>query len=66
MKEMNCRSQNRYDNEDAYTESKGRYAPSKKEEDTSEAFKDSKEFQEKKVKPYAGPIQWYNGRLWLG
>ena len=49
---------------DAYTEGKGRYAPSKKEEDTIEAFKDSKEFQEKKVKPYEGPIQWYNGRLW--
>jgi hypothetical protein len=50
---------------DAYTEGKGRYAPERKEEDTIEAWKDSKEFQEK-VKPYEGPIQWYNGRLWLG
>tara|TARA_B100000287_G_C20641540_1_gene783649 strand:- start:184 stop:375 length:192 start_codon:yes stop_codon:yes gene_type:complete len=48
----------------AYTERKGRYAPEKKEEDTSEAFKDSEEFQEKKSKSYEGPIQWYNGRLW--
>ena len=44
---MNCRSQNRHDNEDAYTERKGRFAPSKKEEDTSEAWKDSEEFQER-------------------
>tara|TARA_R100001443_G_scaffold24713_1_gene37136 strand:+ start:1350 stop:1541 length:192 start_codon:yes stop_codon:yes gene_type:complete len=63
MKEMNCRSQNRHDNEDAYTERKGRFAPSKKEEDTSEAWKDSKEFQEK-VKSYDGELIFYNGRLW--
>tara|TARA_X000001388_G_C2131427_1_gene85172 strand:+ start:195 stop:392 length:198 start_codon:yes stop_codon:yes gene_type:complete len=51
---------------DAYTESKGRYAPSKKEEDTSEAFKDSKEYQEKKAKSYDGELIFYDGRLWLG
>ena len=55
MKEMNCRSQNRHDNEDdcpltgvnAWTEGKGSYAPERKEEDTSEAWKDSEEFQER-------------------
>ena len=48
----------------AWTEGKGSYAPERKEQDTSEAFKDSEEFQEKKSKSYEGPIQWYNGRLW--
>jgi hypothetical protein len=48
---------------DAYTEGKGRYAPERKEEDTIEAWKDSKEFQEK-VKSYDGELIFYNGRLW--
>ena len=32
---------------DAYTEGKGRHAPERKEEDTSEAWKDSEEYQER-------------------
>ena len=61
---MKDRNDCTFTNADALTEGKGAYAPGIKEEDTSEAWKDSEEFQEKKVKPYEGPIQWYNGRLW--
>ena len=63
---MRDRNECRFTNADAWTEGKGSYASERKEEDTSEAWKDSKEFQEKKVKPYEGPIQWYGGRLWSG
>ena len=41
------RSRNRYDNEDAFTERTGRYAPGRKPVDTSEALKDSEEYQER-------------------
>ena len=63
---MKDRNDCTFTNVDAFTEERGAYAPGIKEEDTIEAWKDSKEFQEKKVKPYEGPIQWYDGRLWLG
>ncbi len=63
---MKDRNDCTFTNADAFTEERGAYAPGIKEEDTIEAWKDSKEFQEKKVKPYEGPIQWYDGRLWLG
>ena len=52
-----------FTNADAFTERTGRYAPERKEEDTSEAWKDSEEFQEK-VKSYDGELIFYNGRLW--
>tara|TARA_B100000131_G_scaffold311739_1_gene344946 strand:+ start:342 stop:530 length:189 start_codon:yes stop_codon:yes gene_type:complete len=54
-----------FTNADAFTERTGRHAPERKEEDTSEAWKDSEEFQEK-VKSYDGELIFYDGRLWLG
>ena len=63
---MKDRNDCTFTNADAWTEEKGAYAPGSKEEDTSEAWKDSKEFQEKKAKSYDGELIFYDGRLWLG
>ena len=61
---MKDRNDCTFTNADALTEGKGAYAPGIKEEDTSEAWKDSEEFQEK-VKSYDGELIFYDGRLWL-
>ena len=62
---MRDRNDCTFTNADAFTEERGAYAPERKEADTSEALKDSKEFQEK-VESYDGELIFYNGRLWLG
>ena len=43
---MKDRNDCTFTNADAWTEERGAYAPRSKEEDTSEAWKDSKEFQD--------------------
>tara|TARA_R100001015_G_C4536179_1_gene101277 strand:- start:311 stop:466 length:156 start_codon:yes stop_codon:yes gene_type:complete len=44
---MRDRNECRFTNADAWTEGKGSYAPGRKPVDTSEAFKDSEEYQKR-------------------